>query len=39
MSDDSCNCGCNTKNEAETKEDCACGCECCGDAEPKASVA
>ncbi len=39
MSDDSCNCGCNTPPQTETTDDCTCGCECCGDAEPKPSVA
>lgn len=26
MSDESCNCGCNTKQETETTEECTCGC-------------
>ena len=26
MSDESCNCGCNSKPEAEKTEECTCGC-------------
>ena len=26
MSDESCNCGCNAKPEAEKAEECTCGC-------------
>ena len=26
MSDESCNCGCNTKPEAEKTDECTCGC-------------
>lgn len=32
MSDDSCNCGCNTKPQEEKTEECTCG---CGTAEKK----
>ena len=32
MSDESCNCGCNTKPEVEKTEECTCG---CGTAEKK----